>query len=278
MVIKSRLATQTRFAAGLVKVMSKSRLFPAMQYGSLDVVRQEDEFSGDTLNTFKWGVSNGAGASAADPVIPATLVKNGVVDFVTGTAGNSTASSELTGGLTFRGDQGAVIVACLAVDIVTGVKIEMGFTDALADPGAVNVRATPTFNAVDCALWCFDTDDNGNWEGVAANNQDTSPMANVTGSGAIQGAAFAPVAGTFEWLMIELVENDNSNKECSVEFSRYTEDGERTFLEIGGAVNPQGPNSNVLLTPWLYVEARNGSSKTMSVDYFAAYQHRTAVQ
>jgi len=197
---------------------------------------------------------------------------------VTGTAGGSTASSELTGGLTYRGDRGAVMVACLAVDIITGFKFEMGFTDALADAGAVNVRATPSFNATDCALWVLDTTDNGNWEGLAANNQDTNPMATITGANAIQGAAFAPVADTYEWLMVELVENDNANKECSVEFSRYTVDGQRTFLEIGGAVNPQGPNSNVLLTPWLYAEARNGTSKTVSVDYVGAYQYRTAVQ
>ena len=114
-----------------------------------------------------------------------------------------------------RGDHGAVIVACLTVDIITGVKIEMGFTDVATDPGAVNVRATPTFNATDCALWCFDDNDNGNWEGVAANNQDTNPMANVTGALAIQGAAFAPVAATYEWLMIELVESDDSNSECA---------------------------------------------------------------
>lgn len=278
MAIKSKLATQTRFSSGLKRVMSQSRLFPAMEYQSLDVVKQDDEFMGDTLNTFLWGVSNGGGNNAADPVIPATLVAGGGIEMVTGDANGSTASSELTGGLTFRGDRGAVIVACLKVDITTDVKIEMGFTDALNDPGAANVRATPTFNANDCALWTFDTNDNGNWEGVAANNKDTNPMTTVTGALAIQGAAFAPVAATYEWLMIELVENDDANSQCAVEFSRYTVDGQRTFFEIGGQVDNQGPNSNVLLTPWLYVEARSAASKTMSVDYFGAYQYRTAVQ
>ncbi|KKN75595.1 hypothetical protein LCGC14_0378330 [marine sediment metagenome] len=275
MAIKRRLATQTRFANGLIRVMSQSRLFPAMEYQSLDVVRQEDEFMGDTLNTFKWGVSNGTGNAAADPVIPGTLVVNGVCDFVTGDAGGSTASSELTGGLTFRGDHGAVIVACLTVDIVTGVKIEFGFTDALADPGAVATKATPSFNATDCALWVFDTDDSGTgWEGLAANNGTTNPMTTLTPS----TGAISPVAATYEWLMIELIENDDGNSQCAVEYSLFTADGRRIFNEVAGQVDDQGPNSNVLLTPWLYVEDRNGNSKTMSVDYFGAYQYRTAVQ
>lgn len=279
MAIRSRVATDLRFSSALRRVMSHSRLYPALEYGSLDVVKLiDDDFGGDTLNTFLYGVSNGGGNLAVNPVIPTTLVVNGVIEFVTGDAGGSTASSDLNAGLTMRGDHGAVVVACLTVDIVTGVKIEMGFTDATGDAGAVNVRATPTFNANDCALFCLDTDDNGNWEGVAANNQDSSPMANVTGANAIQGGAFAPVAATYEFLMVELVESDDSNSECAVQFSRYTAAGERTFLEVGGGANPQGPNSNVLLTPWLYVEARNGSSKTMSVDYFGAWQYRTAVQ
>ena len=278
MAIKSKLATQTRFRSGLKRVMSQSRLYPAMEYQSLDVVRQDDDFLGDTLDTFKWGVSNGGGSGAASPVIPGTLVAGGGIELVTGTANGPTASSELTGGLTFRGDRGAVIVACLKVDITTGVKIEMGLTDAINDPGAVNVRATPTFRASDCAIFCLDTNDNGNWEGVAANNQDSNPMATITGALAIQGGAFAPVAGTYEWLMIELVENDDANSQCAVEFSRYTVDGQRTFFEVAGQVDNQGPNSNVLLTPWLYVEARSAASKTLSVDYFGAYQYRTAVQ
>lgn len=274
MAITKRIKADLRFRSVLEKVLSKSHEFKALDYHSLDVVKQDDEFMGDTLNTFLWGVSNGTGNNAADPVIPATLVKGGVIEMVTGDAGGSTASSELTGGLTYRGDHGAVIVACLTVDIVTGVKIEFGFTDALADPGAVNVKATPSFNADDCALWVFDTDDSGpGWEGLAANNKDTNPMSTVTPS-----VAIPPVAGTFEWLMIELIENDDANSQCAVEFSLFDVDGLRIFNEVGGQVDNQGPNSNVLLTPWLYVEGRSASSKTLTVDYFGAYQYRTAVQ
>ena len=271
MAIRSRLATDIRFSSALRRVMSHSRLYPALEYGSLDVVKFEDDFLGDTIDSNKYTLANGGGASAASPVITAGTV-NGVADFVTGTAGDSTASSELALGLNFRGDRGAVLVACLTVDIITGLKIELGFTDALNDAGAVATKATPTFNATDCALWVLDTADNGNWEGIAANNGNTSPMATVE-------AGLSPVAATYEFLMVELVENDDSNSQCAVEFSRYTDGGLRTYGPVvGGGADPQGPNSNVLLTPWVYVEARNGSSKTLSLDFLAAYQYRTAVQ
>src|SRR3990167_8846078 len=132
-------------------------LYPILEHRTLDIVQMlpgGDYFNGDTLRTDIYTVANGGGASAASPVITANTL-NGVCDFVTGTAGDSTASSELSSGLNFRGDRGCVMVACLKVDVITGVKIEVGFTDVATDPGAVNVKATPSFNATDCALWVF---------------------------------------------------------------------------------------------------------------------------
>ena len=246
-----------------------------MEYGSLDVARLvDDDFGGDTLNTFLYGVSNGGGNDAVDPVIPGTLVVNGGIEMVTGDANGATASSDLNAGLTMRGDHGAVVVAYLAVDVTTDVKIEMGFTDATGDAGAVATKATPSFTATDCALWVYDTDDSGTgWEGLAANSGTSNPMTVVT-----PATAISPAANIYQWLMVELIENDDSNSECAVEFSIFDVDGLRIFNEVGGQVNNQGPNSNVLLTPWIYIEARSAASKTLSVDYFGAYQYRTAVQ
>ena len=274
MPISGRVASDLMFSSALRRVMGHSRLYPFIERGSLDVVQMlpgGDDFMGDTLRTDIYTVSNGGGAGAASPVITAGVL-NGVCDFVTGTAGDSTASSELSSGLQFQGDHGALFVAYLQVDIITAVKIEVGFTDVQTDPGAVNVKATPTFTATDCALWVLDTNDNAFWEGIAANNGDTSPMATVE-------AAISPVAATYEWLMIELIESDDTANECAVEFSRYNAAGLRTYgPTIGGGANPQGPNSNVLLTPWIYVEARNATSKTLRLDYWNAWQFRTAVQ
>ena len=277
MPISNSTRPETRFAPSLRRIMAYSRLYPFMEQHSLNVVQMlpgGDDFFGDTLRTDIYAVANGGGASAASPVITANSL-NGVCDFVTGTAGDSTASSQLSSGLAFRGDRSCVLVALLSLSVITGVKVEVGFTDVATDAGAVAVRATPTFNADDCALWVFDTNDNTTWEGIAANNKDTSPMANVE-------AALTPVADEREWLMVELLRNDSTNNQCAVIFRRFTEAGLMTYgpevgssSAIGGQADPQGPNSNVLLTPWVYVEARNATSKTLSLDYWNAWQFRT---
>ncbi len=265
-----RIATEHRFSSHLQKVMAQSRLYRAMEYQSLQVAKVEDDFFGPTLNTFLWNVSNGGGGSAANPVISGTLVVNGAIEMVTGTAGNDTASSDLSGGLSYRGDHGAVFVAHIATSSISAGKMELGFTDATADAGAVLIKADRTFTATDCALWVYDSIDNANWEGLAANNGTTAPMATVE-------AGISPVANTFEWLMVELIESDDANTECAVEFSRFTSEGVRTFREIGGGIEETnaGPNANVLLTPWIYVEASDGVSKTLTVDYVGVYQART---
>src|SRR3990167_8869394 len=121
----NRNASRQMFSQDLRKFMAASRLYPFVEYHSLDTVRVvDDDFTGLTLDTGDYTLANGGGASAASPVITAGGV-NGVADFVTGTAGDSTASSELATGLQARGDLSCVVVARLQVDIITGVKIEM---------------------------------------------------------------------------------------------------------------------------------------------------------
>lgn len=272
--IARRPASELMFSVALRRIMGQSRLYPFIERHSLDVVQMKpggDDFMGDTLDTFTYTVANGGGAGAATPVITGGAL-NGILDMVTGTAAGSTASSEICSGLNYRGDHGCVMVACLALSAITNVKVEVGFTDVLDDPGAVATKATPTFTAADCALWVLDTNDNAYWEGMAANNTSTLPMATVE-------AAISPTAATYEWLMVELIESDDTNSECAVEFSRFNADGYLTYRAIGGGVgSTQGPNSNVLLTPWIYVEARNATSKTLSVDYWNCWQFRSAVQ
>src|SRR3990167_9355361 len=109
----NRNASRQMFSQDLKKFMAASRLYPFVEYHSLDTVRVvDDDFTGLTLDTGDYTLSNGGGASAASPVIAAG-VENGVARFVTGTAGDSTASSEMAQGLQMRGDRGAGVVACV---------------------------------------------------------------------------------------------------------------------------------------------------------------------
>ena len=90
-------------------------------------------------------------------------------------------------------------------------------------------------------------------------------------------AGIAPVAATYEWLMVELMPSDTVDTESTVTFRRFTQAGKLTYEATGGRGTVQGPNSNVLLTPWIYVEARNASSKTLSLDYWNAWQMRASL-
>ena len=263
-----RVASKHMFRNHLKQIMNHSRLYPMMERYSLDTVGFGDDFLGDTLNSNLYTIANGGGAGATSAVITAGVL-NGVATLETGTAGDSTASAEICTGLQFRGDQSCVVVACLKLDVITNVKVEVGFTDALDDAGAVNAKVTPTFTATDCAVWCLDTTDNAYWEGLAANNGSTLPMVTVE-------AAISPVADTYEYLMVELNENDSASNECTVTFRRFDADGYLTYEGVGGRGTNQGPNGNVLLTPWIYIEARSAAEKIMTLDYFGAWQRRTS--
>src|SRR3990167_9371223 len=103
-----RLASSHVFDTALQRVMSQSRLYPFLERYSLGVVRHDGpdaEFLGDTLSTALSSVSNGGGASAASPVIAAGTL-NGVADFVTGTAGDSTGRARSLLWLDWGGDPG----------------------------------------------------------------------------------------------------------------------------------------------------------------------------
>lgn len=268
----SPVATTQRFRNYVKRYMGKNRLYSLFEYNTVDIVKHEDDFLGDTLESNLYTVANGGGASAASPTITAGGA-NGYITGTTGTAGDNTASSEIALGLNWYGNLNATMLVRLQLSAITGVKCEVGFTDALDDAGAVATKATPTLTATDCAVWCFDTTDIGSpyWEGIAANNGSTAPATTMA-------AAIAPVATTYEWLMVELRDSGiettpgTSDHVSVVRYSRYDANGGRTYRSDWQAA---GPNANIGLTPWIYVEARNATSKNILVDYLGVWQRRT---
>lgn len=219
-----------------------------------------DDFTGPTINTYKWTVGNGGGASAASPAI-SVGVANGIITCVTGTAGDNTASSTLAGGRHFYGQNNAIITARVAISaVVTSVKVEIGFRDAITTTSAahavVNVKATPTFTSTDGAVWILDTNDNAYWEGIA--------VANGTAATTCE-AAISPTAATYEYLQVALVEG-------VAYYSRFNADGKRTY---GPTAQAAAVTSTVLLSPHVTIEARNTTSKSLFVDAVWCYQGRT---
>ena len=224
-----------------------------------DLCSFKDDFNGPTLDAYRWTVGNGAGASAASPVVSAGVV-NGMITMVTGTAGDNTASSTLAGGRHFAGANNAIITARVAISVITGVKVEIGFrnaiTTAAANHALVATKATPTFTGTDGAVWILDTDDNGYWEGVA--------VANTIGATTVE-AAISPVANTYEYLQVALVDG-------VAYYSRFDANGLCTYGPVAQAA---AVTAATLQSPHICIEARNATTKALYVDAVWLYQART---
>ena len=228
-------------------------IYQFLEYLSWDIAKWEDDFLGDTLHGSYQSTASGAASAAA--AIDTGKV-NGQILLDCGTADDG--RSDLSLGLHYRGDQNPVFVARLTADNITTLKVEAGFTDVISgtDAGAVNVKATPTFTATDCALWCLDTDDNAYWEGIAVKNATAATT---------QEAAISPTAATMEYLVVSL-------RDSAAIYSRYDAAGKRTFEPV---VQAAAITSTVLLTPWIFAQNRSAAQHIVSVDYLAAWQRRT---
>lgn len=240
---------------------SRDRRYGVMAVNAWDICRFHDDFIGPVIDTNKWTVGNGAGAGAASPAISVGVV-NGIITMDTGTAGDSTASSTLAGGRHFRGDQNPILTARIAISaVVTGVKVEVGFRDAITTTAAahavVNVKATPTFTATDGAVWILDTTNNAYWEGVAVAN---------TVAATTLAAAISPTAAIYEYLQVALVDG-------VAYYSRFDANGRLTY---GPTAQAAAITSTVLLAPHLTIEARNVTGKSLFVDAIWVYQARTS--
>ena len=214
----------------------------------------EDDFVGDTLDGLYQSTASGANSVAA---AISTGVVNGAILLDAGDA--NSGRSDLSYGRHYRGDQGAIYVARFSINTITNRKFEIGFTDVISgtDAGAVNVRATPSFNADDCAVLCFDTSDNSSLKLVG--NKATTAATSVSFSLTLASA-------TYYYFQVALF-NDVAVGTV------FNADG--GFLEeqrITSAVT-----ATVLLTPWLFVQNRTASAGSMTADYHRAYQRRTSV-
>ena len=239
-----------------------NRLYGWLQLESVDVDPLHDSFHGPVIDTNKWTVGNGGGASAASPAIDVGK-QNGQAKMVTGTAGDNTASSVLVSGRHFTGDTNAIILVRLNINTaVTNVKVEIGFKDNILTSAGngpvVNVMATPTFVATDGVAWCYDTNNTGvGWEGLG--------RANSVAATTDTGYNIAPVADTFETLGIALLDG-------VAFFMHFDQHGSPNYTMKGMAA---AVTKTVLLAPYVYVEARSATSKTIDVDFVRAYSFRT---
>lgn len=161
--------------------------------------------------------------------------------------------------LQFKGDLNCFFICRLKISDITTVKVEMGFTDSIADAGAINVLATPSKTADECAVWIIDTDDTATW-------QNASVKAGATPQKDESGSIVAPVNGIYQTLGVFL-EGDQAM------FMQWDLDGRR----IGETqVIDAALEGGIAVCPWLFVQARaNTIDRLITIDNYVVGQRRT---
>jgi len=235
-------------------------LYPFLEHNTWDVVHYFDDFLGDEIR--------GSGATpgtyelnTGDDGVLSVLADqtNGVAELSasTGAGGDNEYAFIALPELNWTGAQNAVMAVRLNIDAITTVKIEVGFTDVTTDNGAVNVLATPTGTADDCALWVFDTDDTAYWQ-CFGNKAGTEATKIEDG--------LAPVADTFETLIVAL-------RDTNAKFLRLDANGNLTYES---AWMTDAITAADKLVPWVGLQLRTGSiDRNLNIDYIDVRQRRT---
>jgi hypothetical protein len=253
-------------------------LYPLLETLTTGVPTWYDDFFGDSIRP-EYSVNSDSGATDL-AVIAGQL--NGLGRLNAGATNDE--ASEFSLGLHFTAEQNAVIAVRIRVNTaVTNSKLEIGFTDVIAagaDQGAVGTLSdVNSFNATDCAVWVYDTDDTGNsnWQGTSRDNGDSNPFAKYEPSGLI-----GPAADTFETMVVALTEYSSASRYGAVRFLRLDSNEEDITTDSGwlvGDVGGAGANgritSNVLLCPWVFLQARDTGGLIADIDYIKVWQRRT---
>ena len=234
-----------------------------LQLSSFDVCKWEDDFfdssNADMDNRYTRAVT-GSGSGAV-----LTLTANqewGSARMTTGTTNDGISAMSL--GTIFKGDYNAVMAVRFKINVITAVKIEVGFRDSVANnsAGIVNVLNTPSFNATNGCCWAFDTDattDTWAAEGVKASTASTTGETLAT-----TAAGSAPVADTYQTLVVAMMED-------SAYFMRYNADGRKQGETI---MLTDSQTGSTALAPSVFVQTRNTTTKLLDIDFFKAWQLR----
>lgn len=195
------------------------------------------------LNTVDIPCYGDAVAGIIDPVTNGTAAAVGMgtngrgITLTTGTDDNGYAGIALA--LAWKGDLGLLAEYWLLLPAaITTMKIEAGVTDALADAGAVNVKATPTANAADYGVFVRDTDDDNT---LAFHSAKAGTI--VASEGLV-----TPAADDQLYVAVRVVDDN-------VE-AWYKTNGMRTIAKVTGHGGSAGIEGGSLLTPWIFAQAR----------------------
>ena len=222
--------------------------------GNPEYVSAWDDFTGTRTGTWPAGTPYAATVGTGTEVIGITQAVGGTMTLTTGAAGSDTAGQGY--GLNWSGDRGFYFITRVKMPTrITGVKFEVGMTDAVNDDGAVAVKATPTVTATDCAIAVFDTTDD---------TKDTLVTA-ATGTAAAVDSTFTLEAD--KYFVVEIVGRGPTDTT-----------GDNVACYINGQLVGSGAiNGAIPLTPWWYIEdLATSAATTFTVDYWGCIGPRVA--
>ena len=206
-----------------------------------------DDFIGQTAGTWpasaNWGYPATVGTNTEVIGIKAGAV-GGQLSIATAGASNDSAYQAV--GLHWNGTRNFYYIAKFQIDIITTLKFEAGMVDSITTNGAVNAKATPTFNMTTGAVVIFDTSDDTNISFITAHGGTVG--ANV------DHAQVSLVAATD--IIVEIVGSGGTA-------TGYVNG--IPFPGGGGAIT-----AATALTPYIGITTRSAEVKTMLVDYMGA--------
>ncbi len=245
----------------------RSGLASFLELGVLDVVRWQDDFFGDTVNTTYDTYTNNSGT-----VTCVSNVAGGQVLIDTIGSTNGDYISFFMPNKPCGGQYNSVIAARFtAITAVTDSKFEIGFIDSPTNTiGVVNALATPTFLATNGACWCYDTNDTGYWQAVGVMAGVGMTVNEVAGVGKIEPTYFgvdnaAPVASTYQWLIVAL-------QGTAVRFIALNANGGQVY---DSDWIEDGITAATAVSPYVLVRTRTTANKQARLDYFGFWSRRT---
>jgi hypothetical protein len=225
-----------------------------------DVVYDFDDFTNDKsdaeLQSRYPAVKTGVDGSI--DTVASGISGEATIDVGAGAADDNEYGGWGLGELEYKGDLNAFCVARIKISNIATVKVEFGFTDSLADAGAVNSLAGNTFTADDAAMFVLDTDDTATWQAVGV-KATTAATKNES------GGIIAPVNAVYQTLGVFL-EGDNAR------FVQWDTNGKKIGETISIDAAIEGGSA---VAPWLFVQNRAAAqARNVTIDYRAVGQRR----
>lgn len=253
------------------KGMGRSNpLYEFLEPFTTEVIMDWDDFRGNTLDSSLWTAGNNGGDSNAAAHVSANTYR-GLVLLDTGTTDDS-ISYIIGNEIPYMGQYRAAINAEFYVLDADEAKWEVGFIDAADNAGAVGTKATPTFQASDAAVACYDYDDLDGEDGEESPN--SIPNIDLLTVGTTDGVA--NTSGYTTLTQYGIADNELLNVMVSLDETKSC----RMWVN-GNLVSRSttGPNITTALYPWVCLVLRSapGADNYLYLDYIRAWQERVAI-